>query len=156
MTPEPESYTIRGSLQGGKGVVVDEAERYWESCPEYRGARLSEAGVFWRGGGTGWTVVAVFPKGEDPELLRIVWEEDDDVHLEVALGAERTLREWEERASLNKGEAHRLVFHHRDEAMAEYFCRCVETFRWGVWAAAEPGDGRAEAQWSEVFGGDSQ
>ena len=84
---------------------------------------------------------------------------DDETPLEVTLGAGKTLRSWEEQigAGMRDGlgmRDSRVVFHHRDKAMAEYFWRCVQTFRWGVWDSANEGDGSVEEQWGEVFGGD--
>ncbi len=165
--PVAEQYAIRLDTRGVE--VTQAAASFWESYPEYREAEF-EVRKRVRGQ---YFVVAVFSdreEGEVPALVDVapdISSENEGTEDEVvrtsgvgSFGAALNVL-WE-----NEG-VRRIVFFHPALVKAKEFCGHVQILQAGWRAVQEmlwkkrfvdgyPGDGSAEDQWSEVFGGDSR
>ena len=137
--------------------IKEAAAGFWRGYPEYRGAIFSVRRR--KGPAISFLVEAIFSnkwKGEFPASVDVedhILNNDDRRSLEKEVRAmEKHLdEEWEEEG------IHRVVFLHPNSIKAHIFCEGVVMFqdsaRAEFFRKQTQGDGSAETQWGEVFGG---
>ena len=145
-------YVIKWGIWDSEEATKKEAEKFWEQCPKiYRGADLFSFSCMGESVRTFWAVTTKFSKGVKPDPLRMLPDRNGTESL-----VEKRLRKWEDLS--RDGIAHRVIFWHLKIWHALRFCECVSSYqnrdRAEAFFKALPGNGEAEKQWSDVFGGD--
>ena len=157
-----EAETSIEDLESTEADVRREAESFWWSYPAYRGATFEVKMVAREGPGK--VHARQIRKKFVVEAISVRSNEEGGIPTSIDMGHalvfEREILDFEKSLNDEGCGFHRVVFLHSKFVCAEYFCACMRVYqaraREEVFEGLYKGDGVAEAQWSEVFGGESR